>query len=356
MSSSRPRATRTRVAAALAALSLLFTGCASTAPNTPAPSASAPASSGTELLPAGEGKTSYPLTLESPYGPSRIDKRPVRIASVGANAMDAELVLALGGVPVTAAGLGFNKAPWLQDIAKGRIETVFETESWDQYPYEELAAAKPDVIVAFGYDLTDSFDKLSAIAPVVTSDKAWTGYFSNPWQDNIAILGTALDLPDAAAKVVSDHDARMKKIRADHPEFEGKSLSYTVWFGTERGLSFQSLPTSIITEVFSQIGFVPAKEAGSFSETQTVSPELLGSIDADMLIVAGSTGGTELKADAIPGLTDSAVFQSLSAWRDGHVVITESTSPVGWAMSTAGPLGTQVALDILVPRIADALK
>ena len=307
------------------------------------------------LLPGGEGQTQYPLTLSSPYGESVIPQRPARVATVGANAVDTELLLAMGGVPVTTNGLGYNKAPWLVEAAAGRIELVFETESWDQYPYEAIAAAKPDVIVAFGYDLTNSFAKLSEIAPVVTSDKPWTGYFSNPWQDNIRILGKALDLGSAAEKVVADYDAYVADTRKAHPEFEGKSLSYTVWFGTQRGLSYQSLPGSTIADVFTSIGFTQTQQAGSFSETQTVSPELMGSIDADVLIVAGSENSTTLAPDTLPGLTDSAVFQGLEAWKSGRTVITEKKSPAGWAMSTAGPMGTRVALDILVPRIAEAI-
>ena len=107
--------------------------------------------------------------------------------------------------------------------------------------------------------------------------------------------------------------------------------------------------------MFTSIGFTQARNAGSFSETQTVSPELMGSIDADVLIVSGSEGATKAAPEAIPGLTDSAVFQGLEAWKNGHTVITEKKSPAGWAMSTAGPMGTKVALDILVPRIAEAI-
>ena len=180
----------------LAFCALAATSCSSTSNGTPESSSASETTS--SLLPAAEGKTEYPLTLTSPYGESVIDKRPTRVATVGANAVDTELLLSLGGVPVTTNGLGFNKAPWLKEAAADRIELVFETESWDQYPYESIAAAKPDVIVVFGYDLTNSFAKLSEIAPVVTSDKPWTGYFSNPWQDNIRILGKALDLSGAA--------------------------------------------------------------------------------------------------------------------------------------------------------------
>ncbi len=318
-----------RGSAAVAAIVLLLAGCSSA----PVPAASniseASSADPDALLPSAEGETAYPLTLESPYGETVIEERPTRIATVGANAQAAELVIALGGIPVTAAGLGFNKSPWLVDIVGDRIETVFETESWDEYPLETLAAAQPDVIVAFGYDLTDHFDELSAIAPVVTSAEPWTGYFSNPWQDNITILGEALDLPSAAAQVIDDYDAYTENVREEHPEFDDKTLSYTVWFGSERGLSYQSLPDSIISDVFSQIGFRLADGADEFTELQTVSDELIAEIDADALIIAGSDGGTDPVADAIPGLTDSSLFQGLTAWQDGHVVITEDTSPVG---------------------------
>ena len=339
----------------LAICTFMTLSCSASTGSPAASSASSGSGTSDALLPAAEGATQYPLTLTSPYGDSVIDTRPTRVATVGANAVDTELLLAMGGVPVTTNGLGFNKAPWLNEAAAGRIELVFETESWDQYPYESIAAAKPDVIVVFGYDLTNSFAKLSEIAPVVTSDKPWSGYFSNQWQDNIRILGKALDLTAAAEKVISDYDSYITDIKQANPGFDGKSLSYTVWFGTQRGLSYQSLPGSIITEVFTSIGFTQARNAGSFSETQTVSPELMGSIDADVLIIAGSEGSTTATPDAIPGLTDSTVFQGLEAWKNGHTVITEKKSPAGWAMSTAGPMGTKVALDIFVPKIAETI-
>ena len=135
----------------LAFCALAATSCSSTSNGTPESSSASETTS--SLLPAAEGKTEYPLTLTSPYGESVIDKRPTRVATVGANAVDTELLLSLGGVPVIINGLGFNKAPWLKEAAADRIELVFETESWDQYPYESIAAAKPDVIVVFGYEI-----------------------------------------------------------------------------------------------------------------------------------------------------------------------------------------------------------
>ena len=81
----------------------------------------------------------------------------------------------------------------------------------------------------------------------------------------------------------------------------------------------------------------------------------MGSIDADVLIVSASEGATEATPEAIPGLTDSAVFQCLEAWKTGHPVSTETRSAARWAVSTARPMGPEVALDILVPRIAESI-
>ena len=68
----------------LAFCALAATSCSSTSNGTPESSSVSETTS--SLLPAAEGKTEYPLTLTSPYDESVIDKRPTRVATVGANA------------------------------------------------------------------------------------------------------------------------------------------------------------------------------------------------------------------------------------------------------------------------------
>lgn len=77
---------------------LAATSCSSTSNGTPESSSVSETTS--SLLPAAEGKTEYPLTLTSPYGESVVDKRPTRVATVGANAVDTELLLSWEGSPL----------------------------------------------------------------------------------------------------------------------------------------------------------------------------------------------------------------------------------------------------------------
>ncbi len=86
------------IGAALAA-ALLVSGCSASAENSK--TASTPGSEG-NALPAAEGTTTYPLTLESPYGTGILEKRPERVAAIVPNAVDTEMLLALGVKP--AAG------------------------------------------------------------------------------------------------------------------------------------------------------------------------------------------------------------------------------------------------------------
>ena len=89
------------IGAALAA-ALLVSGCSASAENSK--TASTPGSEG-NALPAAEGTTTYPLTLESPYGTSILEKRPERVAAIVPNAVDTEMLLALGVKPVLSSSM-----------------------------------------------------------------------------------------------------------------------------------------------------------------------------------------------------------------------------------------------------------
>ena len=85
---------------------LLVAGCAGVDV-----SADAPAD---ELLPTAEGITSYPLTLESPFGESVLEERPgERIAVIGGGGELAS-ALAIGIEPVIA---GNAELAWLEPYA-----------------------------------------------------------------------------------------------------------------------------------------------------------------------------------------------------------------------------------------------
>lgn len=267
--------------------------------------------------------------------------------------MDTELVLSLGAVPVTTINNGYSQAPWLEEAAAGRIEHVLDVESAGDFPYESIAAANPDLIVVFGYDLTDSYDKLAAIAPVVANGD-FSASWSGDWRSFLPTLGEALDLQDAAASTLAEFDDQLAEIRQQHPEFADKSVSFSVYYGEEYGLNYQSTPGSLPASVLESIGLTLPGNATKFAEDGIVSDELIPLIDADVIIihnVSDLMGGDA----TIDTLTGNGLFQQMTATKNDRVVITPSDSPIGWAMSTGGPMGSLVAVKELVPLLAEKL-
>lgn len=76
-----------------------LSACSPSSPANEAETAST-AQGASVLLPEGEGSTQYPLTLETPFGHTVLDKRPERVAVVSAVVVDTESLLALDAVPV----------------------------------------------------------------------------------------------------------------------------------------------------------------------------------------------------------------------------------------------------------------
>lgn len=73
------------------------------------------------LLPAAEQTTSYPLTLESPFGETVLPERPERIAAVAPTAIDTELLLALGVTPILTSSL-VSEGGYLDDHGQQKLK------------------------------------------------------------------------------------------------------------------------------------------------------------------------------------------------------------------------------------------
>lgn len=162
--SRRPAPTRPprAIAAAAAALALAFlTGCAG--------DPSEPGGAGAPQLPAAEGTTEYPMTLDSPFGATTLEERPERVAVVTAATYDSDALFALGVTPVLAPST-LERNAWLDPAAVAGVETLWDAAAGDAVSPEQVAASEPDLIVSLGsYEDFDqaAFDQLSAIAPVL---------------------------------------------------------------------------------------------------------------------------------------------------------------------------------------------
>lgn len=340
-------------AVALASIAVAaLAGCAGS--NDTTPSSAAPADS---LLPAAEGKTEYPLTMTTAVGEAVIEERPERV--VMASSWDADLFAALGVTPV-ATDEQIEFYPWAAEAIPGEIETVWPIGD-DAYPAETVANSTPDLIVdTLATDAVD-VQQLSDIAPVLGEPVA----DEVAWQDRIAALGEALDLSDRAQQVISDYDAKFEDIRAEHPEFEGKTVDYLVYWGGDAGTGYINTADSDPESLLGRLGFAPSAGGSAFPE-ETIPDELLDTLTGDVLVISNQAAD-QAEFDAwysspliqrLPSVqNDHAIVLNLSPERtvtyNGELQDFSGHFGRAWQL---GPLAHAEIADLLVPKIADKLS
>lgn len=355
MNLTRRRGVTALIGAALAA-ALTLTGCSSTT----APKKTADGDRPSRI-PAAEGRTTYPLTLESPFGTTVLKKRPERIAAVVPTAIDTELLLSLGVTPVISSSL-VGEGGYLGAHGADSI-TTYEFAMGEKVPVEAIAASDPDLIVAVGWTdglggvkLADHYDRLATIAPVVTSPDTKSRLLI-PWQESIQRLGEALDLADAAKGVVDDHRKHFAQIRGKHPEFAGLTTTWAINYGAANGLQYMSRPGSAPESFLRELGFAANPGAREFTRESKVSDELLSKIDADLLLLGRSAAADEKE---MRDLTGRELFRNLRSVSSGKFVqLPPKTADGGdllWAISSGGPIANKWAAGHLVPLVAGALR
>ncbi len=169
---------------------------------------------------------SFPVTIQHAFGETTIPAAPQRIVTWGWSGQEA--ILALGTVPVgmpTVKSDGYDKdiGPWVEEaIAKLGGEAPFIFDNSPGVPIEQIAALKPDLILAVYSGLTaDEYKLLSAIAPVVPPPgKPWTA----TWQQVIEVTGQAMGKPDEAKTLVADLEQFIADEGARRPHIKGTSF------------------------------------------------------------------------------------------------------------------------------------
>lgn len=348
------RSTRGRapLGSALVALCLL-TGCAAGDG-----SAEATDAAGSNLLPPAEGKTEYPLTLTTAWGETVLEERPERIVALTVTGGGGtEELVALGVTPVGATGIDEGES-WTMEAVPGEIEEFFDTT--DGVPFEQVASSDPDLIVYMGPDLGESFERLASIAPVLGSETAE----SQPdWlRSDMMSIGRALDLADAAQDALDVYDSFFERVRTENPEFADLTASYLINYGEEWGTFYSSAPGTNEAQLLLDLGFAPNPLAEQFAGEQTVSPELISQIDADVIVLSANF------PDQLHLLTDDPLFQELGAVQNDRVAILEIDTEgygfdgehyeggISWATGHGGQiLGKQWAAEQLIPILRSTL-
>jgi iron complex transport system substrate-binding protein len=331
----RVRAPLTVLAAiplALAALS----GCGSAAGEESGPSGSAP-----------DGV--FPVTVEHAFGETTIEEKPQRVVVLGWGAQDT--VYALGITPVGMPSYPYGGGedgvlPWNDADFDAEATTLLDTA--DGPPLEEIAALRPDVVLApyEGFD-ESVYEDLSGIAPTVAyAGEPWT----TPWREQTRMIGTALGMAEEAEELIADADAQVAEVAAAHPEFEGLTFAYTS-MGADA--LYLYLPTDPRVQLIEDLGLAVApsvEELAAGAEGSTfyaeLSQELAPEIDADV-IVGFADGLTADEVAALPAYGQVPAIQ-----RDSAVLIDDEG--FGAAVSSISVLSLPYALDRLVDQLAAA--
>ena len=173
-------------------------------------------------------------------------------------------------------------------------------------------------------------------------------------------------LSNAAEEFIAEQEGFYADFRAQHPEFAGKTATFALYYyGGGYGLAYSSWAGSDVEQLFLDLGFAANPIAAEFVEDDAVSNELIGKLDADVLILVDNSEGH------IDEITSQPLFQNIPAVRDGRWALVENLSQqrsayvhdgvehegnLPWALSGSNPLAARWASEQLVPIVAATVQ
>ena len=246
-----------------------------------------PSADATAAAPVAAG--SFPVTIEHAFGSTTIDAGPPRVVTWGWGSADA--AIALGTTPVAIpfqsyGGDAKGVLPWIAEALEERGETLPTVlpDSSEEPPYEEIAAAEPDLILAPYSGVTEKqYQLLSAIAPTVAyPGEAW----ATPWRETISIVGRALGKDAEAEALLADVDERFAAEAAEHPELAGKSVAM-VWDAGGTFYVYKEADPRVEATLALGLTSAPSVDAlanGGETFYYTLSYEELDKLESDILV------------------------------------------------------------------------
>ena len=286
------------------------------------------------------GAQEFPVTIAHAYGTTTIDKPAERVVTWGWSSTEASI--ALGVVPVgfpTFRSEGFDEdvVPWVAEaLTKAGAEPPFILDNSAGPPIEQIAALKPDLILAIYSGITeDEYKLLSRIAPVVPfPETPWTA----SWQQVVTIAGDALGKPDEGRALVARLEQFVKDEAAKYPELAGTSAVTLIDY--DGALAIHSADDAR-AKMLALAGMTipPKPEAAGASEGfwYPMSYENADQIPADVLIPFFSSTEAADAFFAIPTIAAAPQVRKGAVVRmDDRIfntgVISSSALSIEWAM------------------------
>jgi iron complex transport system substrate-binding protein len=297
----------------------------------------------------------YPVVIDHVFGQTTIEARPERIVTIGW--MSQDTVLALGevpaGIPYTTWG-GDNDGyyPWVKAQLDKLDQGYPALLNYDDgIPFEDILTLDPDVIIARHSGVTaEEYERLSAIAPTVAYvAQPWSG----EWREITRTVGKIMGKSAEAEALVAETEARIAAMRAQHPEFAGRSFTFAGNISEGAGQLAIYVSTDPRVQLLQDMGLTLSDGVKALPTDQgfniPVSLENLSSVDADIFFAWHMA---ESGADYVRSNPLISRFRPVA---EGRFVSILDRSFV-MATSAPSPLSIPFALDMLVPRIAEVLE
>ena len=295
----------------------------------------------------------FPVTIDHALGSTTIEGEPTRVVTWGFGSTDA--ALALGVVPVaiptqTYGGDDRGVLPWIGEALEemeAETPTMLPEGDGSTVPFEAIAAARPDVILASYSGITaEDYATLSELAPTVAyPDQPWT----TPWRDVVTTVGTALGREDDAEQLVADTDEVIARAAAEHPELAGKSVA-AVW--DTAGSFYVYKPADPRVEFLGDLGLTVApsvEQLGTDEATfySTLSYERVPELTSDILL---SFATTQEEADAFLAQPYAELMPQVAS---GHVATMVGEAAIA-AVSPPTVLSLTYSLDDYLAALSGA--
>lgn len=287
-----------------------------------------------------------PVTVEHKYGTTEVTKAD-KIVTLGLS--DHEIVLALGVKPVGAVDWfgerPFGVFPW-QKEKWGETEPAIVGVR-DEYDMEKIIELQPDLIIAQYSGMSkEQYDTLSELFPVVAQPKEHADYAA-PWQAMTRAVGKAMGKADEAEALIKGIDDKFAKVRAEHPEFAGKTVVVADAFQPGTYSAFAAHDPKVV--FMNEIGFQSPqriKDVPKEKNVIDVSSEGLDLFESDRLIWLTSDPEAEKRIKADP------LYGKLKVAAEGRdLFVPYSEPPVGAAISFNTVLSIPYAIDNMVPLL-----
>ncbi|WP_336923101.1 ABC transporter substrate-binding protein [Aquipuribacter sp. SD81] len=304
---------------------------------------------------AGDDATAggFPVTITHAFGETTIEEAPERVVTWGWGSTDAAIALGTVPVAIPLASYGGNEdgvLPWVAEALEAQgAETPTLIPDADGIPFEQVAAAQPDLILAVYSGITEEeYATLSEIAPVVAyPDQAW----STPWRDVVTTVGEALGRPDEAAQVLADIEAEVSAAAEANPVLEGTTVA-AVYDTPDAFYVYE--PADPRVEFLTDLGMEVAPSVSELSTGEstffyTLSTELVGDLDSDVLL---NYAESEEAAQAFLDQPYAASMEQVQQGSVAQVVGQDNVSSV----SPPTALSLTYSLDTFVTELVEAAE